>query len=87
MDAEEIEARILNKLARHRKWGDSHTSFENLKKGFPSHVGKEVNKTADELIREGLLLQKPTSYELEISLNPDKKEEILRRIEKFFILF
>jgi len=41
-------------------------------------LAKEV---AEELIKEGLLLTKPTSYGLEVSLNPRRKDEIDRIIE------
>lgn len=84
MNNEEIKARLLYKLVRYKKWGASHTSFDNLHKGFKPHLAKQVNKTGKELIRKGLILQKPTSYGLEVSLNPRRKEEILRIIGRFF---
>ncbi len=58
------------------KWGGSHTSFDNLPKGFPSHVRGNVKEVAKNLIKEDLLISKPTSYGLEVSLNPEKKKEI-----------
>lgn len=83
---EEIKARIMYKLYRHGKWGGSHTSFENLKKGFTQrdtgkHGSKMVDKMGNELIKEGLVLSKPTGYGLEVSLNPGMKEEILKFIK------
>lgn len=84
MEETKMEARLLYKLARQRKWGASHTSFDNLKKGFPSHLGKEVSGVAEELIRKNLILQKPTFYGLEVSLNPQRKDEIIRKIEVYF---
>jgi len=41
---EELKSALLHKLTRKRKWGRSHTSFENLAKGFPSHYRKEAKK-------------------------------------------
>ncbi len=84
---EELKARILHKLARHRMWGGKHTSFENLAKSFNvRHLGKEgyrrIDKIGKELINEGFLLSKPTSYGLEVSLNPNFKGEIIETIEK-----
>jgi len=40
----------------------------------------EVKKAAEKLIRKGFLRVKPTSYGLEVSVNPDKLEEIKRII-------
>ena len=58
------------------KWGNSHTSFDNLPKGFPTHLRGDVKDIAKKLIKEKLLLSKPTSYGLEVSLNPKKKKEV-----------
>lgn len=72
----EIRKALLRKLVYMNKWGHSHTSFDNLPKGFPSHLRGDVKKVAKKLIKENLLLCKPTSYGMEVSLNPDKKKEI-----------
>lgn len=76
MEDEEIKKTLLRKLVYLRKWGGSHTSFDNLPKGFPPHLRGEVKEIAKELIKEGFLLSKPTSYGVEVSLNPEKKREI-----------
>ena len=73
---------VLQKLARRRKWGASHTSFDNLQKSFKKHDKKQIKEAAKELIREGLLLQKPTSYGLEVSLNPRRRYEITAIIKE-----
>jgi len=73
---EDIKKALLIKLMKKRLWGHKHTSFDNLSKGFPSHLGKDVKKVADELIKEGILLKHPTSYGMEVSLNPRMKETI-----------
>jgi len=36
--------KTLIKLVKLRMWGGKHTSFDNLPKGFPSHLGKELKK-------------------------------------------
>ena len=77
---EEMKKALLRKLAKHGYWGGRHTSFDNLHKGFPKHLTKEVRKIAKELIKENILLPKPTSYGLEVSLNPRMKAEIERII-------
>ena len=84
----ELKARILHKLARHRRWGGKHTSFDNLAKGFnPRHLGKEgfkrIKDIGEQLIGEGLLLWKPTHYGKEVCLNPKMKTRIIEIIEKY----
>ncbi|MDO8459605.1 MAG: hypothetical protein Q7S74_00710 [Nanoarchaeota archaeon] len=81
---EDIKRFILRKLVRHRMWMHKHTSIHNLPKGLPDYLRsrKEVRKVIDELLRKGLLLSKPTSYGLEVSLNINKKKEIEEFIEK-----
>ena len=80
---EKFESTILHKLSKRRKWGASHTSFDNLQKSFQSHYKKQVKEAAKKLIKEGLILQKPTNYGLEVSLNPKRKGEILEKINNF----
>ena len=74
-----IRARLLYHLRRKRVIGGVHTHFDTLTKGFPSHLGKDVKSIAMDLIKEGLLISKPTSYGLQVSLNKYK----IREIEEF----
>ena len=71
-----IKARLLFKLARRSKWGNSHTAFDNLKKGFKPREHLLVKKAAEELIKENLLFKKPTGYGLHVSLNHERAAEI-----------
>ena len=82
---EEIKRFILSKLARHRMWMHKHTSIHNLSKGLPDWLRsrKEVRFVIDELLKQKILLAKPTNYGLEVSLNIQKKGEI----EKFIGIF
>lgn len=80
--AEEIKAKLLFKLARRRNWGGSHTAFDNLKKGFKPKDHELVKEMTDELIREGLLLKKPTGYGLHVSLNHYRAQEIKEMIRR-----
>ena len=75
-EKEAVRKDLLRKLYKKRMFNNKHTSFDNLPKGFPGHLGREVKKAAEELIREGILLTKPTSYGLEVSLNSQKLKEI-----------
>ncbi len=80
---EEIKSHILFKLHWKKYWGGRHTAIESVKKGAPKHLGGRFIDMAKELIKEGLLLSKPTFYGLQISLNPKLREEIIERVEKF----
>ncbi len=75
-DDDKIKATILYNLRRKKVIGGVHTHFDTLKRGFPSHLGKDINKIARQLIRQGLILTKPTSYGLQVSLNKNKLKEI-----------
>ena len=80
-DENKIKATILYHLRRKKVIGGVHTPFDTLRRGFPSHLGKDVNKIAEKLIREGLIITKPTSYGLQVSLNKEK----LKEIEEFIL--
>lgn len=80
---DEIKGKILHKLTRLGKFKHSHTSIDNLQKGFPKHIRGEVKSCVNALIKEGLLLVKPTSYGTEVSVNLDKREEVMGYIEAF----
>ena len=86
---EQIKATILFKLYKRGNWGGSHTASENLKKGFKdSDLGKgglqRVEKMARELVRAGLIIPKPTSYGLQVSLNPRQNEAIIAIMRRYF---
>jgi len=87
MDSDLIRAKILFALARKRKWGESHTAWENMLRQFKSQsLGKAGMKNAaniaEDLVREGFIIKKPTSYGLHVSLNPRRAEEIKETIRK-----
>ena len=75
-DEDKIKATMLYHLRRKRVIGNVHTHYNTLKRGFPSHLGKDIEKIAKELIKQGLIIKKPTSYGLQVSLNKDKLKEI-----------
>ena len=77
----DIRAIILRKLFRRRVIGGKHTALEHVASGIPSHLAGEAKTAADEMIKKGLILSKPTSYGLQISLNPDRLDEIIKMIE------
>ena len=67
---------VLRKLFRRRIIGGKHTAFEHVMMVVPGHATGEVKKAAEELIKDGFINAKKTSYGLQISLNPDRLEEI-----------
>jgi len=78
-----IKKFIIRKLYRQRMWLHKHTNINNLPKGLSNklRVSKEVKKAIKELLKEQILLSKPTHYGLEVSLNPKKKREIEELID------
>ncbi len=79
----QIKGKILHKLTRLGMFNHCHTSFDNMQKGFPKEIGKDVKQAAEELIKENILVKKPTSYGLEVSINIEQKEKILNYIKGF----
>jgi hypothetical protein len=71
-----IEKAILAKMYRHGYIGGKHTSEGNIPKGFPKHLHGEAKKALKNLIRQGYILPKITSYGLEVSLNSARISEI-----------
>ena len=76
-----LDKAILHKLLRHGYVGAKHTALENVSKGFPRHMCKELMKTAEKLIKKGLITPKPTGYGIQVSLNPRRMAEIERVIK------
>lgn len=77
-----VKATMLYHLRRKRIIGAKHTHFDTLKMGFPSHLGKDIKKIAEQLIKQRYLVTKPTSYGLQVSLNKEKINEIEEFIKK-----
>ncbi|RLI27748.1 hypothetical protein DRO58_03645 [Candidatus Bathyarchaeota archaeon] len=77
-----VEKKILEKMFYDRLIGARHTSADNIPKGFPKHLRGEARKALRSLIRKGLVVAKPTSYGLEVSLNPKRLEEIIEIISR-----
>lgn len=77
---DKIAKAVLEKLLRHGYVGGRHTALENLPKGFPRHVYGEVMETAEKLMKQGLVILKPTGYGRQVSLDPHRMAEIERII-------
>ena len=81
--SDEIKGKILHKLTRLGKFKHSHTSIDNLPKGFPKDIRGKVKSNVQELIKEKILFTKPTSYGVEVSINTQKRDKIMYYIDKF----
>ena len=81
MEKDQLKSFIVKKLFYHGYIGGRHTDIENLKKGLPSHVRGDVKDVAKELVKEEVLVSKPTSYGLQVSLNPRAKEKFQKYLE------
>lgn len=81
-DKDKIKATILYHLRRKQVIDGVHTPYDTLKRGFPSHLGKEIEKAAKELIKRGFIVTKPAAYGLQVSLNREKIVEIERFIKE-----
>jgi hypothetical protein len=76
-----IEKVILAKMYRHGYIGGKHTSEDNIPKSLPKHMHGDVKKTLKNLIRQGYIMPKITSYGLEVSLNSARISEIKQILE------
>ncbi len=78
-----IKKFIVRKLYRKRMWMHKHANINNLPKGLSNELrsSKEVKDAIDELLKDQVLMSKPTHYGLEVSLNPRMKREIEELIE------
>jgi hypothetical protein len=86
---DEIKATILLKLHKRGNWGASHTALDNLQKGFKEtdlgkHGKRRIETAAKDLIRHGWIIPKPTSYGLQVALNPKENQAILSFMWRFF---
>lgn len=76
-----IKRTILERMVSKRIWGGKHIDYERIASGFPSHLKKTVLSVADELIRDGLIVKKPTGYGLQVFLHIHMKDKIQEYLE------
>lgn len=79
MNKKEIQDKTLRKLIALEKWGGAHTESINLFKGLPKHLrGEKITiEAVEELYKKEFLLAKKSTGAVHVSLNPEKKKEIL----------
>ena len=79
----QIKGKILHKLTRKGKFEHSHTALDNLAKGFPPDMRGRAKNMSQELLKEGILHLKKTSYGKQVSINIENKEKIMKYIDEF----
>ena len=79
----QIKGKILHKLTRKGKFEHSHTALDNLQKGFPPDLRGRAKDMSKELIKEGILYLKITSYGRQVSVNLERKDNIIEYIDEF----
>ena len=79
----QIKGKILHKLTRKGKFEHRHTALDNLQKGFPPDLKGKAKDMSQELMKEGILYLKKTSYGKQVSINLDKKDKIMEYIDEF----
>ena len=77
----QVEKFILEKMLRLGCIGGKHTSEDNIPKGLPKHMYGNVKKALKNLIRQGYVIPKTTSYGLQVSLNSKRIAEIKQILE------
>ena len=76
-----IEMFILEKMYRQGYIGGKHTSADNIPKGLSVSTHGDAKKALKNLIRQGYVIPKTTSYGLQVSLNAKRIAEIKQILE------
>ncbi len=71
---------IVTRMVHNKNWNKSHTAVQTVLKHFKDQ--RTADKAIKELIKEGLVVPKPTSYGKEISLNIKKIAEIRNLLDE-----
>ena len=72
---------VLEKLYRNRIIDAKHISFEDLVTGSPKHVRGDIKKKLQKLVKVNLILQHPTSYGMQYTLNSKRLDDIRKIIQ------
>ena len=73
--------RILQRLAGMGKWGGYHTEFSHLARGFAGNERALAEDVGEQLLRSGLLLEKPSVGQRHVFLNPRRAADIYALID------
>lgn len=73
--------RMLLTLRGKGKWGGYHSEFTNLARGHREEW-ELAERVGEELVKAGLLLEKPSVGQRHVSLNPRRKGDIDRLVDR-----
>jgi len=76
LSSQEIRFRIIKKLVRHRVWGTHHIDQDDVPKGMPPEMRKDIMKELNKMVKEGLIVRFPHGNKKRVHLNFYKKDEI-----------
>lgn len=83
---DEIRFRIIKKLVRHKVWGTYHIDEDDVPKGMPPELRKDIMKELDKMVKEGLIIRFPHLGKKKVFLNPRRRKEfeelVAKRMEK-----
>jgi hypothetical protein len=83
LSSEEIRFRIIKKLVRHRVWGTYHIDEDDIPKGMPSALRKEILRELDNIVREGLIVRFPHLGKKKVYLNTNRRKEIEAILKRY----
>jgi len=77
-----VMRRILQRLDGMGKWGGYHTAFDHLARGFAGNERALAFEVGEDLVRAGLLAEKPNVGQRHVFLNPRRVADIRRLIDE-----
>jgi hypothetical protein len=80
--ARRIARRILQRLSGMGKWGGYHTEFSHLPRGFAPADRALAAQVGEQLLKAGLLAEKPSVGQRHVFLNPRRAADIYAAIER-----
>jgi hypothetical protein len=80
--ARRIARRILQRLDGMGKWGGYHTEFSHLARGFAPADRALAAQIGEQLLKAGLLAEKPSVGQRHVFLNPRRAADIHAAIER-----
>ena len=79
--ARRVARRILQRLSGMGKWGGYHTEFSHLARGFAPADRTLAVRAGEQLLKAGLLAEKPSVGQRHVFLNPRRAADIYAIIE------
>lgn len=72
----DLQKEIIFSLYRRRYFGKRHTPINNICKRLSEYSCKEIRREVKNLIKQGIILPKPTAHDPDIRLNVQMKDTI-----------